>query len=97
MTNHTEHIEVTVWSMDCIDGDCEHVDEEGMPDDLSTCPSSEMEACVDCMVERGYPADPGDGWEGAIAPWPHREPAPPLVPHGPEPEPAIFKRSWGQS
>lgn len=91
---HAEHVSVDAWSADCIEGECDHVDENGMPDDLSVCPSFSMEVCVDCQVERGLTSDPA-WWEGALSPWPHepeaRELTPPLVPHGPEAEPPIFK------
>lgn len=95
MNAHEEHVTIEAWSADCIEGECEHVDEDGMPDDLSACPGFDMEVCVDCQVERGLTNDPA-WWEGALSPWPHepedREPSPPQrVVHGPDPEPPIFK------
>ena len=95
-TRHAEHVTVDAWWEDCIEGECDHVDEDGMPDDLSACPSFRMEVCVDCQVERGQTNDPA-WWEGSLAPWPHesdgRKTMPPLVLHGPEAEPPIFKPS----
>ena len=69
MSDHTEHITIDAWSADCIERECEHIDEDGMPDDLSACPSFPMEVCVDCQVERGLTSDPA-WWEGALSPWP---------------------------
>lgn len=92
-TVHTEHVTVEAWSADCIEGECDHIDENGMPDDLTACPSLPMEVCVGCQVERGLTSDP-EWWEGALSPWPcefRPEPAVPLMTHGPEPEPPLFK------
>lgn len=100
MAEHTNHITIDAWSADCIEGECDHIDEDGMPDDLSACVSFPMEVCVDCQVERGLTSDPA-WWEGALSPWPHdpedHEPTPPLVQHGPEVEPTIFKPSLCRS
>ena len=74
---HAEHVQVEAWSMDCIDGDCEHRDEDGKPEDLSACPSSLMEVCVDCMEIAGVGRDPKH-WEAVLHEWPceHAKPAP---------------------
>ena len=100
MPEHTNHITIDAWSADCDDGECDHIDEDGMPDDLSACVSFPMEVCVDCQVERGLTSDPA-WWEGELSPWPHdpedHEPTPPLVQHGPEVEPTIFKPSLCRS
>lgn len=93
MAEHTEHVTVDAWAEDCIEGECEHVDEDGMPDDLSACASFQMEVCVGCQVERGLTSDPA-WWEGALSPWPCEyvpEPAVPLMQHGPGAEPPKFK------
>lgn len=93
MAEHTEHVTVDAWAADCIEGECEHVDEDGMPDDMSACASFRMEVCVGCQVERGLTSDPA-WWEGALSPWPCEyvpEPAVPLMQHGPGAEPQKFK------
>ena len=92
MAEHQEHVTVEAWSMDCVEGECEHRNEDGEPEDLSACEGFEMEVCVDCMVARGHDRDP-KWWEGAFDKWPCTALLPPLVEHGPEPEPPIFKRS----
>ena len=73
---HAEHVQVEAWSMDCIDGDCEHRDDDGKPEDLSACPSAPMEVCVDCMEIAGAGHDPKQ-WEERLSPWPceHAKPA----------------------
>jgi len=50
---HTEHVTVTTWAYACIEGDCEHTDDNGDPD-LNACPSTDLEICVDCMDIDGY-------------------------------------------
>ena len=30
MGEHTEHVTVEAWAADCIEGECEHIDEDGM-------------------------------------------------------------------
>lgn len=79
---HETHVTVEAWPMDCIEGECEHIDEETEPFDMARCPSFPMEVCVDCMVARGHDADP-KWWEGAFDPWPHPDVELKLVPVAP--------------
>ncbi len=91
MTEHTRHTVLeTAVAADCYYGECEHIDENGEPDDFSACPRVPVEVCVDCMVERGLGDDPAY-WED-LAPWPHTERDQPL-PGGAELQgpPAILK------
>lgn len=85
---HTEHVTVEAWSMSCVEGDCDHIDENGQPEDLSSCPSSLVQVCVECMVRAGHPRDTAH-WEGPFTPWPHpdTEMVPVRVP------PRLFKPS----
>lgn len=67
---HTEHVTFTqAWPLDCIEGDCEHRNEFGEPEDLSACPNTPMEVCVQCMVNLGAGSDPR-GWEETLLSWP---------------------------
>ena len=90
MTKHSEHTTVEAWHMDCLEGGCEHRDERGEPEDLSVCPSFQMEVCVDCMAERGFERVT-TWWEGPFDEWPCTASIPPLADHGPDPEPPIFR------
>lgn len=68
---HTEHVRVTeCWHMDCTEGDCDHRDEFGEPEDLSACPPAPMDVCVGCMVDRGAGADPAHWEDAPLIPWP---------------------------
>lgn len=87
---HEEHITLETWNADCIEGECDHVDEDGMPEDLSACPSSQTKVCVDCMDEQEKGRDP-DLWEQVTA-WPCDD-TPPEA--SPAPEPSIFKPTSG--
>lgn len=79
MAEHLEHRTIPdALAADCYYGECEHLDEQGEPSDFSACPTVSMEVCVDCMVERGYGADP-QYWEDGLVGWPH----------GPEEEPTL--------
>ena len=90
---HTEHVTVIdALAANCVDGECEHVDENGMPDDYSACPRVVVEVCVDCMEARGDGRDPV--WWESLAMWPCTAHVPPLVQHGPELMPPIFKPAF---
>jgi hypothetical protein len=73
VADHDEHVTTVVWDTDCIEGDCDH----DSPDDLKGCPSREMEACLDCMVENDNSRDP-ETWEGVVWPWPCAETSTPV-------------------
>lgn len=78
MAEHLYHLTVpSALAIDCAYGECEHIDEQGEPSDYSACPTSSLEVCVECMVERGYGADP-EFWEDGLVGWPH-EPKEPKV------------------
>ena len=97
MNAHTEHVTIPdSLAADCFYGECEHVDEDGMPDDFSACPPVVFEVCVDCMDERGEGKDPAL-WEESLAKWPCTAHLPPLVQHGPELMPPIFKPAFHQT
>lgn len=71
MPEHVDHVTVDeALAADCFYGECEHIDEDGMPDDFSTCPTFSLEVCVDCMEDAGYGRDPGL-WEDSLRKWPH--------------------------
>jgi len=65
---HLEHVRLDAYSMDCIEGECDHRDEDGQPEDLSACPTSQMEVCVDCQEIGGASREPSN-WE-VYAEWP---------------------------
>ncbi len=68
--NHAENVEVDAWARDCIEGECEHVTEEG-EGDLDLCPVIRFTVCVDCMAEAGAGRDE-EGWDGwPLEAWPH--------------------------
>lgn len=59
---HKQHVTVEEeWPLDCIEGDCEHRDEDGQPEDLSVCPPIPMEVCIGCMVTGGSARIPSTG------------------------------------
>lgn len=89
MTAHARHIEVEAWPADCLEGECEHVDEWGEPEDMSACPSLQFDTCVDCMVEEGRGDDPGDWDDTPLMPWPH--PGSEGWTETPPAEPSIFR------
>lgn len=69
---HTEHIAVDTYARTCIDGGCEHVDENRQPEDLADCPSTTLDVCIDCMHELGHGRIPDENWDDvALALWPH--------------------------
>lgn len=71
MTEHSDHVTVDdALGADCYYGECDHVDEDGMPDDFSECPTFSLEVCVDCMEDAGYGRDPSL-WEDSLRKWPH--------------------------
>lgn len=71
MNEHLEHKTISnAFAEDCFYGECEHVDENGEPEDFSACPAIALEVCVDCMVERGQGSDP-ERWEDVLVGWPH--------------------------
>jgi len=74
MSTHTEHATAidARWE-NCLEGECDHVDEEGQPEDMSACPVVALEVCVDCMDERGHGRDPGAWDDVALVEWPHPE------------------------
>ncbi len=68
---HTRHILMTdCWPMSCIEGDCDHRDEDGEPWDMTVCPPTPMEVCVDCMVAEGRGADPEQWDDCPLEAWP---------------------------
>ncbi|WP_292727127.1 hypothetical protein [Microbacterium sp. UBA837] len=88
-TKHAEHVKVDAYAADCLEGECEHVNEWG-EGDLELCPVIKFDTCIDCMDEAGAGRDP-EGWEEwPLNAWPHpgsagwTETAP---------EPRIFKES----
>lgn len=86
MPDHKERVTITdALGWDCVEGECEHIDEAGQPEDWSACPKLTIEVCVDCMDEREFGRDPRF-WEELVS---HTEPPMP----DPVPEPAIFKPS----
>lgn len=74
MSGHSEHVTVTDarWQ-DCLEGECDHPDEDGQPEDMSTCPSLTVEVCVECMVEDERGRDPRHWDDCELHPWPHPE------------------------
>lgn len=89
MTDHLEHRTVpNALGEDCFYGECEHLDENGQPEDFSACPTISLEVCVDCMVEHGHGSDP-EFWEDGLVAWPH-EPKEEPTPEAPK-LPAILK------
>lgn len=89
MTDHLEHRTVpNALGEDCFYGECEHLDENGQPEDFSACPTISLEVCVDCMVERDHGSDP-EFWEDGLVAWPH-EPKEEPTPEAPK-LPAILK------
>lgn len=67
---HAEHVTVHAWPLDCIEGECEHVTEEG-EGDLDLCSATDFVTCVDCMDEKGAGRDE-EGWEDwPLEAWPH--------------------------
>lgn len=93
---HTEYVTIPdAIDADCLYGECEHIDENGEPEDLSACPKYEVRVCLDCMEAAGHGRDQ-DGWElgeVSLIEWPCADRAPLLVERGPEPEPPLFKPS----
>ncbi len=68
---HTRHVLVTeCWPADCIEGECEHRDEWGEPEDMSVCPPTPMEVCIDHMIERGLGGDPRRWDDAPLDEWP---------------------------
>lgn len=87
MSEHNEHVTASeTWPTSCLEGECEHRDEEGQPEDMSVCPSSPYEVCIDCMDEGGFGRDPLYWDDAPLSGWPH-EPKPEPV----APMPALFK------
>ncbi|MBC6496089.1 hypothetical protein BEP68_14760 [Microbacterium sp. 4-7] len=72
---HVEHITVaTAYREDCLEGECDHVDEDGEPDDMSACsPVPAFEVCVDCMEADGHGRDPEHWDDVPLVPWPHAD------------------------
>lgn len=70
---HQEHVTVSwAYAATCLEGECEHVDENGEPEDLSACPTAPpFEVCVDCMDDEGRGRDPEDWDDVPLMPWPH--------------------------
>lgn len=68
---HTEHATVTTWAYFCIDGTCDHTDRDGNPiNDLTACPSTDIEVCTDCMHTAGHTRDE-ENWDIVpLTPWP---------------------------
>ncbi|MCJ1709262.1 hypothetical protein [Microbacterium sp. VKM Ac-2923] len=67
---HADHVTVEAWPLDCIEGECDHVTEEG-EGDLGLCSPTNFAACVDCMDEKGAGRDE-EGWEDwPLEAWPH--------------------------
>lgn len=69
---HAEHVTVS-WAYwgNCLEGDCEHLDEDGQPEDLSACPNvPPFEVCVDCMEEDGRGRDPEHWDDVPLIAWP---------------------------
>lgn len=84
MAEHTERVTITdALNWDCVEGECEHIDEDGQPEDWWACPKITIEVCVDCMDERGHGRDQRF-WEELVSHTDTPEPEP-------EPEPSIFK------
>lgn len=75
--SHKEHVTVdTAYWADCLEGECEHVDEDGLPEDMSACPRvPPFEVCVDCMDAEGFGRDPAHWDDVPLTPWPHAESA----------------------
>lgn len=80
---HEEHVLLETWSEDCVEGECDHGTDGDPTEDLSQCPSTFLEICVDCMDDRGAGRDPGL-WEN-VTRWPCD-----LTPET-TPEPPMFK------
>lgn len=80
---HTEHVTVTdARDYDCLEGECEHVDEDGQPEDMSACPVLTLEVCVDCMAEHERGRNP-EGWgDLPLATWPCASTAAPATEEG---------------
>lgn len=69
---HAEHVTVPeTWPSDCLEGECEHRDEDGEPEGLDLCPSSPFEVCLDCMDEEGFGRDPEQWDDTPLEAWPH--------------------------
>lgn len=69
---HSEHVTVN-WAYwgNCLEGDCEHVDEDGQPEDLSACPNvPPFEVCVNCMDDDGRGRDPEHWDDVPLIAWP---------------------------
>lgn len=69
---HEEHVTVdTAYWADCLEGECEHVDEDGEPSDLSACPRvPAFEVCVDCMDADERGRDPEQWDDVPLIGWP---------------------------
>lgn len=71
MAEHAEHRTLEAWPEDCVEGECDHRDEDGEPQDLTVCPSIMFDVCVDCMDEEGAGRE-REGWDfRTLLPWPH--------------------------
>ncbi|MGW9020674.1 hypothetical protein ACWGOE_04220 [Leucobacter chromiiresistens] len=68
---HARHLLVTeCWPLSCLEGDCDHRDENGEPEDMTVCPPTPMEVCVGCMIAEGRGAAP-DHWDDCpLEAWP---------------------------
>lgn len=69
-TKHAEHATVEAWPHDCLEGECDHLDEHGEPD-FDRCPSIQFVTCVDCMDEKGAGRVPEDWDDWPLEAWPH--------------------------
>lgn len=75
VAEHAEHVTVsTAYPEDCLEGECDHRDEDGEPEDMTACtPVPPFEVCVDCMDLAGCGRDP-ECWDDVpLIAWPHTE------------------------
>lgn len=85
---HSEHVTVTdARDYDCLEGECEHLDEDGQPEDLSACPTLTLEVCVDCMAEHERGRGPEDWDDLPLTEWPCADYVLAAGYAAPEPEP----------
>lgn len=64
---HGESVTVTdAMAYDCIEGGCDHDEDE--------CPTFDVTVCVDCMDEAGYGRD-ASRWDDfqPLSEWPHKD------------------------
>lgn len=71
LEKHTRHVLMAeCYPRNCLEGDCDHRDENGEPWDMTVCPPTPMVVCLDCMVAEGRGADPEHWDDCPLEAWP---------------------------